>query len=310
MLCEIGNNFGAVSLWATMTILGLVSMIILSGAVFVPFYGRPTFERWQYKTNEKFPSPALVKKEIIHMCKGLFVATMCPTFTIMSAKWGISNAYCGAPTNPNTPSILAQICIIFLFTDFTEYAYHWVGHRFAFFWGVHRHHHMFYNPTPFAVIADEYLDQFVRTTPMVILPAMLPINMDLLFLIFASLFYGYGVYLHWGYESPLIDAHNPVLNTAYHHYIHHAISAKGRPIYTGFFFKIWDQLFNSNYDGKCSCVKCRPVRTLQQWEKVVKPDYSVLLSPSWWLSSESKTLNVDESQAITGSGSEDKSKAQ
>eukprot|EP01037_Dinobryon_pediforme_P024406 gene24406-26193_t len=54
------------------------------------------------------------------------------------------------------------------------------------------HHHRFYNPSPFAVIADEYLDQFVRTWPMVILPAITPINMDLLFVIFATLFYGYG----------------------------------------------------------------------------------------------------------------------
>jgi lathosterol oxidase len=87
---------------------------------------------------------------------------------------------------------------------------------------------MFYNPTPFAVIADEYLDQFVRTLPLVILPLALPINMDLMFLIYSTLFYGYGVYLHWGHESSLLSAHNPIFNTAYHHYIHHAVSAKGR----------------------------------------------------------------------------------
>jgi lathosterol oxidase len=306
MLCEIGSQFGYLTLWATFTSLGLLSMIILSGAVFIPYYVYPTFERWQYKSNDKFPSPALVKKEIIHMCKGLCVATLCPTFTVMSAKWGVTNSYCGQPRDPNTLSLFWQAVIIFLFTDFVEYAYHWLGHRYAFLWSVHRHHHMFYNPTPFAVIADEYLDQFVRTTPMVILPAMLPINMDLLFLIFASLFYGYGVYLHWGYESPLLSAHNPVLNTAHHHYVHHAISAKGRPIYTGFFFKIWDYLFDSNHDGKCSCVNCRPRRTVDHWKRTVKPDYSVLLSLSWWLSSESKALNVDEAQAM---GDSDKTKA-
>ena len=87
---------------------------------------------------------------------------------------------------------------------------------------------MFYNPSPFAVIADEYLDQFVRTLPMVILPYVMPINMDLLFAIFATLFYAYGVYLHWGYESKYLTAHNPVFNTAYHHYMHHAVSAKNR----------------------------------------------------------------------------------
>ena len=88
-------------------------------------------------------------------------------------------------------------------------------------WNVHKHHHVFFNPTPFAVIADELVDQFVRSLPLVILPAMMPINIDLLFLIFSTLFYGYGVYLHWGYESPYLSTHNPIFNTSYHHYSHH-----------------------------------------------------------------------------------------
>ncbi|CAF4136868.1 unnamed protein product, partial [Rotaria socialis] len=38
-----------------------------------------------------------------------------------------------------------------------------------------------FNPTPFAVIADEYLDQLVRASPLLFLPTMMPINMNLLF---------------------------------------------------------------------------------------------------------------------------------
>jgi lathosterol oxidase len=34
---------------------------------------------------------------------------------------------------------------------------------------VHKHHHIFFNPTPFAVIADEWMDQFIRSLPMVVL---------------------------------------------------------------------------------------------------------------------------------------------
>jgi lathosterol oxidase len=215
--------------------------MLLAGAVFIPYYVYPSYDRWVYKCNEKYPTPALVKKEMVHSLKGLFVATLVPTFSVTvlpRIKLGFfsSGAYCGTSTDPVTLSLWAQAAVIFFFTDLVEYAYHWVGHRYAFFWSVHRHHHMFYNPTPFAVIADEYLDQFVRTLPMVILPIMLPINMDLLFFIFASLFYGYGVYLHWGFESPLLSTHNPIFNTAYHHYMHHAISAKGRYVHYSTFY--------------------------------------------------------------------------
>lgn len=305
-----------------MTVLGLLSMIVLSGALFYPYYVKPTFTRWQLKNNPRFPQPATVKKEIIHMCKGLGVATLCPAFTLMASKWGMSQGYCGSG-NGDTPSLFLQAAIIFFFTDLYEYVYHWLGHRFTALWGIHKHHHMFYNPTPFAVIADEYADQFVRTLPLVILPWVLPINMDLMFAIFATLFYGYGVYLHWGYESTWLTAHNPIFNTAYHHYTHHAISAKGRlqvvsyfafyarktnaphytiffprPIYTGFFFKIWDNVFDTTYpDGKCACFMCRPKRTESEWQKTEKPDYSVLLSPHWWLTSKCEIAAADVNKA-------------
>lgn len=289
MLCEISTHYGFFATWMAFTILGFLSMIILSGSLFYPYYVKPTYERWVYKSNPKFPSPLLVKREIKHMCKGLIVATVCPAFTLLATKWGISHGYCGLTYPEPAVTVLplwAQAALIFAFTDLFEYAYHKLGHTVSFLWDIHRHHHRFYNPSPFAVIADEYLDQFVRTWPMVILPAITPINQDLLFAIFSTLFYGYGVYLHWGYESPRLSAHNPVFNTAYHHYTHHAISSKDRAIYTGFFFKIWDQLFATVSPNPCACYECRAPRSREDYDKVVKPDYSVLLSPSWWTTSD------------------------
>jgi hypothetical protein len=42
-----------------------MQVIVLSGVVFVPYYGRPSFEKWQYKTNPKYPSPQLGKPQIV-----------------------------------------------------------------------------------------------------------------------------------------------------------------------------------------------------------------------------------------------------
>ena len=53
-----------------------------------------------------------------------------------------------------------------------------------------------------------------------------------------SLFYGFGTFLHWGFESTILDAHNPVINTAYQHYYHHANSYVKKAMYTGFFFRV------------------------------------------------------------------------
>ena len=59
--------------------------------------------------------------------------------------------------------------------------------------------------------------------------------------------------------------------------------------HTGFFFKLWDQLADTEYTGKCTCAKCDREagnRTVEAWNSVEKPDYGVLLSPAFWLQGE------------------------
>jgi len=288
MLCEIGDRSNFLVLWVVMSVLGLISMIVLSSLLFYPYYyyvckfprDPISFQRWQLKNNPKFPQPRIVQKEIIHMIKGLSVATICPAFSLVASRFQVSNGYCGY--DHEARSIITQALIIFFFTDVYEYLYHWLGHRISLLWSIHKHHHMFYNPTPFAVIADEYLDQFIRTLPMVIIPYFMKTNMDLLFAIFAILFYGYGVYLHWGYESITLTAHNLIFNTSYHHYTHHKEGGQNTILFTGFFFKLWDQIFLTN-QYNCQCYLCRPKRSKSEFEKITKPDYSVLLSFDFWL---------------------------
>jgi lathosterol oxidase len=69
---------------------------------------------------------------------------------------------------------------------------------------------------------------------------IMPMNIDLVFAVYTLFFYGYGIYLHWGYEFDWPDAHHPIINSSFQHYWHHAASSKNRPYYTGFFLKCWD----------------------------------------------------------------------
>jgi len=163
-----------------------------------------------------------------------------------------------------------------------------MGHRFSFMWAAHKTHHTLYNPTPFATIADDMLDQFLRAAPLLFFPIIMPINIDLMFAQFTIFFYAYGVYLHSGHEFEFLDAHNPIINTSFQHYLHHAVSVLHKPYHTGFYFKVWDQIFGSTYPSECLCSKCARTagkRTKEIYQKIDKPDYSVLLSPSFWLTS-------------------------
>jgi lathosterol oxidase len=185
------------------------------------------------------------------------------------------------------------------------------GHKTKKGWEVHRQHHVFFNPTPFAVIADEYLDQvtilslfvslafsnplfsiprrtsqFIRALPLLLLPSLFRINIDLLFFTFSTFFYLYGLVLHLGHEV-LFDSHSKVVNTGYHHYLHHAVSTYGgRTWHTGFFLQAWDRMLGSIYTGDCLCAGCsvkRGERTREEFAKVEKPSYTELLDIAFWV---------------------------
>jgi len=221
------------------------------------------------------------------MAKGMISATFCPALALHLAQRGLSKAYCGLPhTEYGWTYDIIMFFVVWLATDYWKFAYHRMGHLYDFFWNIHKGHHQFYNPSPFAVIADEYVDQFVRAFPLLLFPLLFPVNMDILFFQFGFFFYAYGSYLHWGYELEYPDAHHPILNTAFQHYCHHAVSIKNKPYHTGFFLKIWDQLCGSMYDGECFCSKCareKGLRTRERYDAIEKPDYSPLFKVSFWV---------------------------
>jgi lathosterol oxidase len=260
-----------------------MSLFLLSGGVFHRYYWNPTFEQWQRKSNPKFPTAEMVRGEIYHMLKGAAVGVMCPVVSLWMSANGHFKGYCGFPHGASWE--IFMFFFIWFFTDFFEFSYHKLGHTKAFFWMQHKSHHRFYNPSPFAVIADDAIDQLIRSTPLILIPMTLPTNMDLMFLEFVVFFYGYGIYLHWGYEMDWPDAHHPYINTSFQHYLHHSKSGATTPYHCGFFFKFWDKLFDVEWKKECFCAKCERAkgnRSLEKWKKTEKPDYSPLFSIGFW----------------------------
>lgn len=227
MLCEIGNTIGFLGLWVFFLFFASALILAFSGFAFYYYYMNPTYETWIYKINPRFPVPLLVKKELKYLLKGLVTVSICPTLTIFLSNIGVFQGYCGDNSKSYLP-IWVQIFITVLFTDLYEYFYHSNSHSSSTFWKYHRYHHRFLNPTPFAVLADGYIDQFFRSCILLILPWLFPLNLDIMFIIFGLCFYGYGVYLHTGFELPFLSAHTLVLNTNYQHNKHHSKSNETR----------------------------------------------------------------------------------
>jgi sterol desaturase/sphingolipid hydroxylase (fatty acid hydroxylase superfamily) len=213
MLCELSAWLGLgspgtgllsiVATWLSLSILGAVAIVLASATVFYYYYwpSNITFEKWQLKSNPKYPSAEKVRDECVQTLKGIFFATICPMLAIvlagkqdgaessglLSPLFGISKAYCGAPpASAVAPEnamayTVATFFITWIASDFFEFFYHRLGHKYRAFWEVHKAHHVFFNPSPFAVIADEFVDQFVRSTPLLVYPLLFPVNIDMLF---------------------------------------------------------------------------------------------------------------------------------
>ena len=240
--------------------------------------------------NPSYPSVEKVRDEIFQTLKGIIFATFCPALANWMAIHYSGSRYfsvfCGLG-DLSAAYHLVSISALIVLSDFFFFYYHRVGHVFRPFWESHKPHHSFFNPTPFAVIADDWSDQFFRSLPLVVVPFFMPASIDLLFYMYAVCFYCYGAFLHLGHEMPWLSAHNPLLNTSFHHYCHHAKSSMNQPFNCGFVFKVWDDLFRSQYPReKCFCVECREakgeLRTREQFDKLVIPDYGRLLTFKLW----------------------------
>eukprot|EP01108_Squamamoeba_japonica_P010250 TRINITY_DN9905_c0_g1_i1.p1 TRINITY_DN9905_c0_g1~~TRINITY_DN9905_c0_g1_i1.p1 ORF type:complete len:323 (-),score=23.19 TRINITY_DN9905_c0_g1_i1:73-999(-) len=290
MLCELDSlydNFFVT--WMTITALTIVLVFAMSGTIFRLLYWRPTYETWLYKSQPKYPPAEMVRDEVIQTLKGVAAATFAPTLSLWLAKHGHSQAYCGIGEEHGGISwLIATFFITWIGSDFVEFYYHRLGHVTDWGWSVHVYHHIFWNPSPFAVIADEPFDQFVRALPLLVIPLLMPANINLVFFVFGVFFYAYGTFLHSGFElPPPFDTHNSLfLNTGYHHFLHHAKSIKNKPYHTGFMTQLWDWMFGTLHSGPCKCAACQRsqgLRTKEAYDKITKPDYSVLARPSFWL---------------------------
>jgi lathosterol oxidase len=243
----------------------------------------PTFERWQQQVDPtQFPSPQMVRREVLQMLKGVLSASFCPALALYLVESGWSKAYAGLGGH-SVAYLVFTFFVIWIGSDLYEWAYHRLGHTAKFWWQQHKGHHVFFNPTPFAVIADDHADQFLRSVPLLAIPLLMPVNMDLLFLTYGTFFYGYGVYLHWGHEATYPDAHHPWINTSFQHWVHHAKSRLYKPMHTGFFFKLWDQLAGSVYDAPpetCLCARCSVARGERTPRRVRRDPQARLLGPA------------------------------
>jgi len=295
-LPEFGGFAGWLVIWMAYSGFAWVVLTCPSVACFVHYYGYPTYEKWCYKTNPKYPSPTYVLGELfLGGILGPPSVTVVASLHLFYIANGTLKHHCDTPQTWGYRIFSAMFVVVV--TDFYEWGWHYLGHYVESLWSVHRHHHKYYNPTPFGTVADWPMDNFMRSLYVVIVNAVaycvvgMPLDLDMVYFATGFVTMVWGMYLHCGHELTWLPHDHRILNTSYQHYVHHAISVKNKPYHTGFFVKAWDQLAGSVYRGKqvIPAVEDQKLgnRSRERWEKEVAPnlpDYKALLSPGWWAS--------------------------
>lgn len=292
-LSSFQGFWGWLLVWTAYAAFTYVVLTGSSVAAFIYYYVYPTYNKWRFKSNPKYPSPTYVLGELF---LGGILGPWAVTFVASIHLYLISNGtfkhHCDTPTTWSYRLFSAVMVIVV--TDFYEWGWHYLGHFLDKLWLVHKHHHKYYNPTPFGTIADYPMDNFMRSLYVVVVNVVsylifgVYLDIDMVYFATAPVTMFWGMYLHCGHELECLPYNHRFFNTSFQHYAHHAVSVKNKPYHTGFFIKLWDDMAGSVYKGTqvIPAVEDQKLgnRTQAHWDKDIKPnlpDYSVLLSPKW-----------------------------
>ncbi|KAI9296119.1 hypothetical protein K502DRAFT_323939 [Neoconidiobolus thromboides FSU 785] len=134
------------------------------------------------------------------------------------------------------PYLFASIIGFLIFTDFGIYVIHRGLHHRSIYAHVHKLHHKWLVPTPFASHAFHFLDGYSQSLPYHFAVFLFPIHK----LVYLGLFMFVNVWTVLIHDGEYFDS-GEIINSASNHTIHH--------LYFNFnygqYFTFWDKVFNS-----------------------------------------------------------------
>ena len=156
---------------------------------------------------------------------------------------GYSKLYWYDRPNQTWANFLFEIgCSVVLFLLFTDFLIYWIHrglHHKSVYKYLHKTHHLWKVPTPFASHAFHPIDGFLQSCPYHIYPFLFPLHK----IVYLSLFLAvnfWTVSIHDGdYRVP--EVLKPIINGSAHHTDHHLLYNYNY----GQFFTLWDRIGGS-----------------------------------------------------------------
>lgn len=242
-------------------IFGLLAYYVFSTLSYLIVFDKKTCEHPKYLKNQ-------IKLEMIQANVAMPVMAFLTAFFWMLEIRGYSKLYDLSSDGPGLWYDILQFPMFLLFTDFWIYWIHRVLHHPLIYKRLHKPHHKWIMPTPFASYAFHPMDGFLQSVPYHVFPLIFPLQ-KLVYL---------GMFIFINFWTILIHdgeyvANNPIINGAACHSIHHFAFNYNYGQYT----TLWDRLggsyrapdekvFNKQYKGSSEQWK----KEAEEMEKIVR----------------------------------------
>ncbi|KAJ9056485.1 c-5 sterol desaturase [Entomophthora muscae] len=136
----------------------------------------------------------------------------------------------------DTPYLLLSIALFLLVTDFGIYLIHRGLHHKSIYGPIHKLHHKWIVPTPYASHAFHFLDGYSQSLPYHLVIFLFPIHK----LVYLGLFVFVNIWTVLIHDGAYFDS-GEIINSASNHTIHHLYFNYNY----GQYFTLWDRVFNS-----------------------------------------------------------------
>lgn len=220
-------------MYITMTIGGFLIYFVGSGLDYFLLFDKSWLKHKKILPNQ-------IAREIWSASSGIPFNAFLQTPFLVGDWRGYSKLYNWPSEGGGVAGMLLSAVIFLIWTDCFVYWIHRFLHTFPWLYqNIHKEHHVWIIPTPWASIAFHPIDGWSQSVPYLVFPYFFPVQKVQYLCMFAFVMF-WSVSIH----DRVNIADNFLVNGASHHDIHHRLFNYNY----GQYFTFWDRVGKSHYD--------------------------------------------------------------
>lgn len=234
----LNNDLSNTEIWVIGTILFILRYLLIAGIFFYVLYVWKKSKFSDLKIHEEFPKASQIRREVMY---SLLTFIIYGSGIWLFLYW-IENGHTRLYNQIGEYGIFyffASIVFMVLLHDAYFYWTHRLIHHSKLFKYVHKVHHSFKSPTPWASFAFHPLEAIVSIGIIPIILFIIPYH-HLALLLFVTFLTVYNTIIHLGYSIPRLNQFK-YSNTPEAHDYHHLNSKSNY----GLYFTFWDKIMGT-----------------------------------------------------------------